>query len=561
MRKSIIPTISACFLLLFFFYTGCKKSVSVTTKNDIIKVEGIEFEMPPFVIPEIPDNEVKITDFGAVSGGEAMNTEAFARAIEAVTAKGGGKVVIPSGIWLTGPITLKSNLELYAEAGALIIFSTDKNLYPLIETSFEGLNTWRCLSPIYGKNIENVAFTGNGIWDGSGDAWRFVKKSKLTGSQWKKLVSSGGFLNDEENEWYPSEQFKNAMAGADQNVRPDLKTKEEFETIRDFLRPVMVSIQNSKNVIFDGPVFQNSPAWCIHPLMVDNLIVKNLTVRNPWYSQNGDGIDIESCKNVFVENCNFDVGDDAICIKSGKDEDGRQRGVPCENIVIRNNIVYHGHGGVTVGSEMSGGVRNMHVSNCTFMGTDVGLRFKSNRGRGGVVENIYISDIRMTNIPTYAISIDLYYGGQSVAEMLESGKRNNMAKPEPVTAETPQFKNISIKNIELKGALQAVFLQGLPEMNLENIRLTDMKISSDNGFSLIDVNGVVLENIVLETKSEKAFEILNAKNTIFRNVTFNSKSTYTISVNGENCSQIRIDSIVKGNVIIGAEVHSDAVIF
>lgn len=565
MRKSIIPTISACFLLLFFFYTGCKKSVSVTTKNDIIKVEGIEFELPPFVIPEIPDNEVKITDFGAVSGGEAMNTEAFARAIEAVTAKGGGKVVIPSGIWLTGPITLKSNLELYAEAGALIVFSTDKNLYPLIETSFEGLNTWRCLSPIYGKNIENVAFTGSGIWDGSGDAWRFVKKSKLTSSQWKKLVASGGFLNDEENEWYPSEQFRNAMAGADQNVRTDLKTKEEFHAIRDFLRPVMVSIQNSKNVMFNGPVFQNSPAWCIHPLMVENLIVKNLTVRNPWYSQNGDGIDIESCKNVIVENCNFDVGDDAICIKSGKDEDGRQRGVPCENLIIRHNIVYHGHGGVTVGSEMSGGVRNMHVSNCTFMGTDVGLRFKSNRGRGGVVENIYISDIRMTNIPTHAISFDLYYGGQSLAEMLESGKRNNMAEPEPVTTETPQFKNISIKNIELKGALQAVFLQGLPEMNLENIRLTDMKLEADNGFSVVDASGVVFENIDIKTKSANVFNIFNARNVQFKNVNLNTDADSAIIINGQNCEKIEFKTgnsvINKSKVNVGKEVPANAVKF
>ncbi len=565
MRKSTIPTVLACFLLLSFFHTGCKKSVPVSINNDRIKVEGIEFEMPFLVIPEIPDNEVKITDFGAVSGGEIINTDAFAKAIDAVTKNGGGKVIIPSGIWLTGPIMLKSNLELYAEAGALIIFSTDKNLYPLIETSFEGLNTWRCLSPIYGKNVENVAFTGSGIWDGSGDAWRFVKKSKLTGSQWKKLVASGGFLNDEENEWYPSEQFKNAMAGADQNVRPDLKTKEEFEAIRDFLRPVMVSIQNSKNVMFDGPVFQNSPAWCIHPLMVENLIVKNLTVRNPWYSQNGDGIDIESCKNVIVEDCNFDVGDDAICIKSGKDEDGRQRGVPCENLVIRNNIVYHGHGGVTVGSEMSGGVRNMHVSNCTFMGTDVGLRFKSNRGRGGVVENIYISDIRMINIPTHAISFDLYYGGQSVAEMLESGTGKNIAKPEPVTAETPQFKNISIKNIELKGALQAVFLQGLPEMNLENIRLSDMKLEADNGFLMVDVHGVILENIDIKTKSANAFDIFNARNVQFKNVNFNADTDAAIIINGPNCDKIEFSTgnsvIDKSKITFGKEVPANAVKF
>jgi polygalacturonase len=560
MTTKLIKTI---IIVIAFLMTGCAEVSKHEFAGSSENYSGIEFEMPKIQEPVIPDYTVIIKDFGAVSGGQVLNSEAFANAIDAVSTRGGGKVIIPAGVWLTGPIILKSNIELYAEAGALIIFSADKDLYPIIETSFEGLDTWRCLSPIYGKNIENVAFTGSGIWDGSGDAWRFVKKSKLNESQWKNLVASGGFLNDEKNEWYPSEQFKNAIAGADQNVRLDLKTKEEFEAIRDFLRPVMVSIRNSKNVMFDGPVFQNSPAWCIHPLMVENLIVKNLTVRNPWYSQNGDGIDIESCKNVIVENCNFDVGDDAICIKSGKDEDGRRRGVPCENLVIRNNIVYHGHGGVTVGSEMSGGARNMHVSNCTFMGTDVGLRFKSNRGRGGVVENIYISDIRMIDIPTHAISFDLYYGGQSVSEMLESGNMNRMAKPEPVSAETPQFKNISIKNITVNGALQAVFLQGLPEMNLENIKLSDMIIEADNGFTLVDVNGVELKNIDMKTKSEKTFEILNAKNTSFKNVVFNSGSTSAITINGQNCKNIQLNSgegkIDKSMVLIGNEVPDGVV--
>jgi polygalacturonase len=556
----ITNPIKTLIIVVAIIITSCTELSENRLHQDFEKYEGVEFVMPLVKEPVIPVNEVNINDFGAVSGGRVLNTDAFRMAIDAVTKKGGGKVIIPAGIWLTGPIILKSNLELHAEAGALIIFSTNKDLYPIIETSFEGLNTWRCLSPIYGKNIENVAFTGSGIWDGSGDAWRFVKKSKLTDSQWKKLVASGGVVNEKNTEWYPSEQFKNAIAGADQNVCLDLKTKEEFEAIRDFLRPVMVGIRNSKNVMFDGPVFQNSPAWCIHPLMVENLIVKNLTVRNPWYSQNGDGIDIESCKNVIVENCNFDVGDDAICIKSGKDEDGRQRGVPCENLVIRNNIVYHGHGGVTVGSEMSGGVRNMHVSNCTFMGTDVGLRFKSNRGRGGVVENIYISDIRMIDIPTHAISFDLYYGGQSVSEMLESGNMNRMAKPEPVSVETPQFKNISIRDIVVNGALQAVFLQGLPEMNLENIKLSNLIIEADNGFTLVDVDGVELENIEMKTKSDKAFEILNAKNTSFKNVVFNSGSTSAITVNGSNSSAISLES-KKMQTLIGSEVPASAVKF
>lgn len=367
-NRKILLCIALTSFALIFNTVSAQKSTG-TYKN-------IEFTMAEVQDPVIPNYSVNLKDFGAVNGGYVLNTKAFADAIDALSKKGGGKLIIPPGIWLTGPIILKSNIELHAERGALIKFSTDKSLYPIIETSFEGLNTWRCISPIYGKNLENVAFTGNGVWDGSGEAWRQVKKSKLTDEQWKKFVASGGVLNEKKDSWYPSEQYLKGAKGADQNIRLDLKTKEDFEAIHDFLRPVLVSIQNSKRVMFDGPVFQNSPAWNIHPLLIEDLIVRNITVRNPWFSQNGDGLDVESCKNVVIENSSFDVGDDAICIKSGKDKDGRDRGVPCENIIVKNNIVYHGHGGVTVGSEMSGGVKNLHVSNCTFMGTDVGLRLK-----------------------------------------------------------------------------------------------------------------------------------------------------------------------------------------
>ncbi len=562
MTTKFLITIIASFAVIL---ASCAQNAKTDKPVSSVSFKNIEFNMPDIPEPRIPANEANIVDFGAIPGGEVLNSKAFADAIEEVTKKGGGKVVIPAGIWLTGPISLKSNLELFTEPGALIIFSEDKDLYPLVETSFEGLETWRCLSPIYGKNLENVAFTGSGVWDGSGDAWRFVKRSKLTDSQWKKLVASGGIINDRNNEWYPSEQFKNAMENADQNVRLDLTTKEEFQEIRDFLRPVMVSIQNSKNVMFYGPVFQNSPAWCLHPLMVENLIVRNVTVRNPWYSQNGDGIDIESCKNVLVENSNFDVGDDAICIKSGKDEVGRKRGIPAENMVIRNNIVYHGHGGVTVGSEMSGGVKNMHVSNCTFMGTDVGIRFKSNRGRGGVVENIYISDVRMTNIPTNAISFNLYYGGQSVSEMMEAGAGQIETNVLPVTEETPQFRNIFMSKITVKGALQAVFMQGLPEMNLQNIQLKNMLLQAEKGFSVIDATGVKVSNIKLFTKNKTAYEFYNCKNVNLAGIEINTDAADAVTINGSKNENIKLQSSsginFKKQTKIGDEVPVSAVSF
>jgi len=525
------------FLAASFLLASCS-SLIAQNSDSYDTYKGIEFKMAKVNEPVIPNYSVNIKDFGAVNGGDVLNTKAFADAIDAVSKKGGGKVIIPPGIWLTGPIILKSNIELHAQTGALIKFSTDKTLYPIIETSFEGLNTWRCISPIYGKNLENVAFTGNGVWDGSGEAWRQVKKSKLTDEQWKKFVSSGGVLNEKKDSWYPSEQYLKGAKGADQNIRHDLKTKEDFEAIHDFLRPVLVSIQNSKRVLFDGPVFQNSPAWNIHPLLIEDLIIRNITVRNPWFSQNGDGLDVESCKNVIIENSSFDVGDDAICIKSGKDKDGRDRGVACENIIVKNNIVYHGHGGVTVGSEMSGGVKNLHVSNCTFMGTDVGLRFKSTRGRGGVVENIFISDVFMTDIPSQAISFDLYYGGKSIAETLAEGGNTVSTKLVPVNEETPQFKNISIKNITIKGAQQAVFLQGLPEMNLENIEISNLIAKAEKGFSIIDANGIKISNAQLDIKAKNAFEIYNTKNLSLKNMEFNAGSSNAISINGEASKNI-----------------------
>ena len=472
----------------------------------------LEFQMPRVTEPVIPANSIYITDFGAKKGGQILCTSAFNKAIETLSRRGGGRVIVPAGTWLTGPITLKSNIELYTEAGALILFSADKNLYPLVETNFEGFDTFRCSSPVNGRNLENISITGRGVFDGSGDAWRAVKKEKLTESQWKKLIASGGLVSENGKTWYPSDQYRKGEEIAEMNVPRQLKTREEFGQIRDFLRPVMISLVSCKKVLIDGPTFQNSPAWCIHPLFCEDLTVKNTTVRNPRYSQNGDGIDIESCKNSLVHDCNFDVGDDAICIKSGKDKEGRTRGLPTENLIVKNCIVYHGHGGVTIGSEMSGGVRNLHVSNCTFIGTDVGLRFKSNRGRGGVVQNIYISNIEMINIPAQAISFDLFYGGKSASEAMDEGDVRVEQAIQPVSEETPQFKNIFIREVNCKGAFQGIFMQGLPEMNLENIQLENLQMEADYGLICADANKIKIRNLTLVTRKLPVMDFKNSHN-------------------------------------------------
>ena len=556
-HKSILSVLSS----VLIFVAGWSQSVAQTTAKELY--QGIEFKMPVVQEPVIPSNSAVITDFGAKSGGQFLCTNAFRDAIEYLSKKGGGRVIVPRGTWLTGPITLRSNIELFTDAGALVLFSGDKSLYPLVRTNFEGFNTYRCTSPVNGKNLINVSITGRGVFDGCGDVWRAVKKEKLTESQWKKLVASGGIVNENGKTWYPSEQFRAGEKMADMNVPRQLKTQEEFEQIRDFLRPVMISLISCKKVMLDGPTFQNSPAWCIHPMLCEDLTVRNTTVKNPWYSQNGDGIDLESCKNSVVYDSNFDVGDDAICIKSGKDKEGRDRNVANENLIIKNCVVYHGHGGVTVGSEMSGGVRNLHVSNCIFLGTDVGLRFKSNRGRGGVVQNIYISDIEMINIPAQAISFDLYYGGKSPSEAMDDGGKKPEMPSQPVSEETPQFRDIFIRDIHCKGALQAIFLQGLPEMNLENIQLENINMEATSGLTCIDANHIRIKNLALVTKKMPVADLKNCRNITFDGLKCGSGSLPLFHVSGAKTENVSLKNSGISNeekdLVVEKEVPANSV--
>lgn len=479
---------------------------------------GVPFAMPEVPVPQIPDRSVSITDFGAVGDGKFLNTDAFARAIAHVAEQGGGRVVVPRGIWLTGPIVLRDNLELHTEAGALIQFSPDRTLYPLIETGFEGLRAIRCQSPLSARGAENIAITGEGVFDGAGQSWRPVKRMKLTENQWRTLVASGGVVDERGEIWWPSEGALAGSRGGFNPLRPG-HTREELERVRDFLRPVMVSLRECRNVLLDGPTFQNSPAWNIHPLLCENLVIRNVTVLNPWYSQNGDGIDVESCRNGVIYDSTFDVGDDAICLKSGKDAEGRARGRPTENLVVRSNVVYHGHGGFIVGSEMSGGVRNIFVADLTFIGTDVGIRFKSNRGRGGVVENIHITDINMINIPTEPIRFNLFYSGAA------PGSGDDVAIVDPasylqqfpaVSEETPAFRNITIRNVVCRGAGAAMWVQGLPEMPVQNVRLENVQITATRGARLIDVAGFQFDGVEVEVQQGPVLHLHNAQEVVMR---------------------------------------------
>ena len=387
-----------------------------------------------------------IIKYGAVSnGGIVLNTEHISKAIDACNANGGGVVVVPFGIWLTGPLQLKSNVNLYVEKGAMLLFTTDKSQYELIEGSYEGRSSARNQSPIWAKEAENIAITGGGVIDGNGDVWRALNRDQVSESFWKAKLKSGGIVSEDGKKWYPSMQFKIASETKRSMLLGPGTKLSDFADMKDFLRPNLLVFTQCKRILLEGVTFQNSGAWNLHPLMSEDITIRNVTVKNPDYSHNGDGLDVESCKNFIIEDCVFDVGDDAICIKSGKDAEGRKRGMPTQNGIIRNNLVYKGHGGVVVGSEMSSGANNLFIENCLFVGTDKGLRFKSTRGRGGVVEKIYARNIQMRDIVEEAIFFDMTYAVTFATD--------GIRKADTTFGETtPVFRDMQLENSFCEGA-------------------------------------------------------------------------------------------------------------
>lgn len=518
-------------------------------KYDFAKYfKNLPFKMSAISISKFPNKVFNIKQFGAVGDGMTVNTEAFAKAIDACSKAGGGKVIVPAGMWLTGPIHFKNNVNLHLEIGSHIQFTKNYDDYPLVQSNWEGVDQYRCTSPISGNNLKNIAITGDGIIDGSGEVWRMVKKNKLTSNQWKELLASGGVVDAKGDTWYPTKESKEYLDFA-AKLKKEGKTltREDAEKYKIYFRPVLLSFVECKNVWLDGVTFQNSPAWNLHPLLCENVLVTNLNVRNPWYSQNGDGIDVDACKNVLIYNSKFDVGDDAICMKSGKDAEGRKRGRAAENIVIQDCIVYHGHGGFTIGSEMSGGVRNIKVDNCNFIGTDIGLRFKSTRGRGGIVENIWVSNIYMKDIPTDALSFNMYYGGFSPTDDKPADEKSKEAKAVEVNDGTPIFRNIYMKNIYCDGAKDAIVIQGLPEMSIKAIEVENCVMKADRGISIFDADGIKISSTKIISKSP-VVRINQSKNVFFDNfepvgsgslIKLDGAKTSSIVFQGKNSSELK----------------------
>ncbi len=511
------------------------------------------FAQTNWILPKVAETKFKavtynITKYGAVPDGHQLNTRFIQNAIDDCSQKGGGVVQVPSGLWLTGPIVLKSNVNLNLAVGATLLFTKDKTQYPLVKANWEGYDQMRNQSPISAENATNIAITGKGIVDGNGDGWRMVKKDKLTESQWRKLVASGGIVSKDGRLWMPSEGFAKGQDMKDPGrITPD-RDEAHYQSIKDFLRPNLLVLTKCDKILLEGVTFQNSPAWNLHPLMSSNITVRNIQVKNPWYAQNGDGIDLESCRNVLIENSVFDVGDDGLCIKSGRDADGRARAMPTQDVIIRGCTVYASHGGFVVGSEMSGGARNIYVSNCTFVGSDIGLRFKTTRGRGGIVENIFIKDIYMKDIPGDAVLFDMYYMGNDPVPM--EGEKRALPKVQmlPVDETTPQFRNINISNVYVNGAKKAIFIRGLPEMHVKNIKIENSVFQSDMGVDIQEASGITLNNVKVFSKNTKpVIDIINSDNISINKFDYSKETDLLIRVAGDRTKSVSVQQTNYSN--------------
>ncbi|HMO60988.1 MAG TPA: glycosyl hydrolase family 28 protein [Ferruginibacter sp.] len=498
------------------------------------------YELPKIYVPHFRLDTVNILDFGAVADGYTLNSAAINKAIETCAAKGGGTVLVPRGSFVTGPIIMKSNINLHLAKGALVIFSPDFNQYPLVVSSFEGVDAARCQSPVTAENLENIAITGEGIFDGNGFYWRPLKKDKMSESQWKNHQKKyGGVLTEDKKTWYSSVK---ALKGLKDNNIGKLKPGQplsDFEDVKDFLRPNMIRIYQCKNVLIKGVTFENAPAWTTHCMMSEHITLKGLKVKNPWYGTNTDALDLESCSNALVEDCVFDTGDDGICIKSGRDEEGRKRGMPTKDVIVNNCTVYHSHGGFVVGSEMSGGANNLFVSNCNFIGSDIGLRFKTTRGRGGIVENIYIDNVNMLDIPAEAILFDMYYAAKDPVAM--SGEKREPPKVEfkPVDETTPRFRNIHISNVTCNGASKGIFVRGIPEMHIENIHIENATLQANEGIDIQEATGINLKNILLVTKkSNPLVYVLNSDKIRLDNIRYRDSAELLLQVQGDRSRDI-----------------------
>jgi polygalacturonase len=418
------------------------------------------------------DSSYNIVDFGAVPDGETLNTKFIQGAIDVCFKKGGGTVYIPSGSFLTGPIELKTNIRLYIESGAVLLFSDDPQHYPPVRTRWAGTMCYAHHPLIFAREAKNVTICGAGIVDGQGGAW------------WQNFAEARNQTNYE-----PQTKIEKEFARLNRGISGGY-----MEWAHYHFRPPLVQLYSCENVMIRDVTLQNSPFWTVHPLFSKNINIENVTIKGPHDSPNTDGIDIDSSSQIRIQGCHISVGDDCIVLKSGLDQDGRDIGIPTEDVTIMNCTMYAGHGGVVIGSDMSADVRNVVISNCVFNGTDRGIRLKSRRGRGGIVENVRVSNIVMQEVEE-AIVLNMFY---------ESGP------PHPSVADAiPIFRNIQMSQIQISNSVKFGYLRGLQDMPLQNIRLSDITCNIQTGLECQDVKGLDLYDIKVKVEKGPALKCIN----------------------------------------------------
>jgi polygalacturonase len=408
-----------------------------------------------------------VLSFGASPNGTTKCTEAIAKAIDTVAAKGGGTIYFPAGTYLTGPIHLRSHITLYVDAGATLKFSTDFDDYlPMVPSRWEGITVTNFSPLIYAYQAEDIAIVGRGTLDGQGKAWWDF---------YNKLRHGGG---TERSKW--QEEFT--------RLNKDRIAEANYGLLNTgFLRPPFIQPYECTNVLVEGVTIRNSPFWNVTPVFCENVNVRGVTIISPASSPNTDGVNPDSCRNIRISDCCISVGDDCITIKSGRDVDGRRMARPLENCAIVNCTLLRGHG-LSIGSEMSGGVKNVTIANCVFDGTDRGIRIKSTRGRGGVVEDIRVSNLVMRNIRDEALLLTTFY---------------TKTEPEPVSERTPIFRNIHFSGIT-GDAKTAGEVTGLGEMPIEGVTFSDIQLDAKTGFVLKDATGIEFHNVTVNTESGPA---------------------------------------------------------
>ena len=419
--------------------------------------------------PSIPDKTVSVKDFGGVGDGIADNTAAFAKALAALAKAGGGHLVVPTGIWLTGPISLKDRIDLHLERGAMVLFTPDRAAF--FKKDGSGM-----VPGISASKRKDVSITGEGIIDGNGEWWRAVKRGKVSDTEWADFQRMGGTVTEDGKLWYPFD-LKHFP-----NVAEERQAQEE-------LRTHLVRFTDCERVLVEGVTLQNAPKFHLVPQRCKDVAIVGVTVRCPWNAQNGDGIDIMQSTDVLVGGCTLDVGDDGICLKGGAGAAGVKAG-PCRRILVRDNTVFHAHGGFVIGSEFSGGMVDIAVLDNVFSGTDTGLRFKSGPGRGGRTENILIDRVVMSDIRDEAVVFETGYVNVSVG----TGGDRTAAQDY-----LPEFSGIRIANVVCRDARIAVAGRG-PLSMIHDITLRDcVFFYSEKGLDTADPAMFTLERVRIET--------------------------------------------------------------